>query len=248
MLKTVSKFFTNLAFDLIGLCHDGVEISVRCQPLCSCLGPTTRHTGDIVRGIPNQRKIINNLSRLDAKFFLNTCNIHRGVAHGIDERDVFVDQLSHVLVASRDDRFQPRLRRLHRQGTDNIVRFHAFNDHEWKTHLFNQLVQRLHLRTHIIRHALPIRLVLTVEIIAKGFALGIEHNDHDLRRIIRDQTTQHVNHTVNCTCRLLFAVSQRRHGMKCAIQIGGTIDQHHRSLSGCVSGFGRTRLFGRHFL
>ena len=87
-------------------------------------------------------------------------------------------------------------------------------------------MQRLDLYLEVIRHRRAMRLVLLVDIVAKGFALGIEHHGHVFGLVLFAQLAQHIDHTINGTGRLPLAVGQRRQGMKSPKQVGRAINQY----------------------
>ena len=59
----------------------------------------SRYTRNVVDLVAHQRQQINDECGRYAKLFDDTVVIHGCVVHGVDERDVIVNQLCHVLIA-----------------------------------------------------------------------------------------------------------------------------------------------------
>ena len=81
------------------------------------------------------------------------------------------------------------------------------------------------------------RLVVGIQFVAKGFALGVEHAGRQYRRIglfgvvVCTQFFQHADHAVYSAGRFTGSVAQVGQGVIGAIQITGTINKketrHH---------------------
>ena len=85
------------------------------------------YAGYIIDLVARQGEKIDYQRRRQAEFFLHTRFVKRFILHGVDQRDVGIDQLRHVLIASRDHRIAPCLGRVMRQGANHIVCLDAFN-------------------------------------------------------------------------------------------------------------------------
>ena len=85
------------------------------------------------------------------------------------------------------------------------------------------------LRAQIVWHGAAVLLVLGVNLVAKGGALGIEHTHRILGRDVFAQTLHHVDHAANGaggrTGRVARNCTQIGHGMEGTVQIAGAIDQ-----------------------
>ena len=75
-----------------------LHVTVFSNPFCGSLGPHFRHTGDVVRSIPHECQIVDNLIRTYLEFFNNPGLIHKMIVHGVDQADIGIDQLRHILV------------------------------------------------------------------------------------------------------------------------------------------------------
>ena len=203
---------------------------MRSQPLRCRFRTATGHTRDIVRGITHQCQVVNDLAGLYTKFFNNGGGVHDRIRHGVDEGDLIVDKLRHVLVTSRHHGFKTRFGCLHTKRTNNIVRFDPIHDQQREAHFFHDLIQRFYLRTHVIGHSLSIRFVLGVDIVAKGFSAGIKNNHHYIGVVVANEPSEHVDYTIDCPGRLAFCIGQGRHSVKGPIEISRAVHQNHWAL------------------
>ncbi len=62
-----------------------------------------------------------------------------------------------------------------RERADDIVGLDAFDLNERPAERANRLEQRLDLRAQFVGHRRTIRLVLRIQLVAEGFAPGVEH-------------------------------------------------------------------------
>ena len=74
-------------------------------------------------------------------------------------------------------------------------------------------------------HRRPVRLVLRVQIVAEGLALGVEDHRRELGRHFRLQSLQHVRHAVRGAGGISLRVGERGHRVKRAIQVRGAVHQ-----------------------
>ena len=117
--------------------------------------------------------------------------------HGIDQRDMRIDQLRHVLVAGRNDcsacsrvrPVSPACRSHH--PPPRLPRSASASP------LHDALMQRLDLRRQIVRHGRAVRLVLRIQVVAESLAFCIEYAGAIMGLVILVQTAQHVEHAVN---------------------------------------------------
>ena len=73
------------------------------QPLDGRLGSDLVHAGHIVDRVADQHQVIDDALRRHAELVVHPGNVEHLAAHGVDQRDVRVDQLRQVLVARGDD-------------------------------------------------------------------------------------------------------------------------------------------------
>lgn len=134
-------------------------------------------------------------------------------------------QLRHVFVAGADQHRVASFFGLQRQRTDNVVRLNAGRHQQRQAHRLDHVMQRLDLRTQIVRHRWPVRFVFGEEIIAEGLPFGIKHHGNVARLILQQQAAQHIQHAVHRAGRLTRRVGQRREGVISAVEVGGTVNQ-----------------------
>ena len=88
-----------------------------------------------------------------------------------------------------------------------------------------------YLLAQVIGHRWSMGFVLSVNLIAEGFSLGIKNHHMGTVWIVFLQAPHHIDHTFNSTSGLTFAVGQRRQCMVGAIKVRGAIDENQRGSS-----------------
>ena len=104
------------------------------------------------------------------------------------------DQLRHVLVACADEHGQLLLGRLAGERADHVVGLDPFDHQEGEAHRLDHLVNGGDLAAQIVRHAGAGRLVLGVDVVTEGLALGVEHHGHMAVGVLLAQAAHHVGH------------------------------------------------------
>ena len=95
-----AQVLTHHALDLICIHHEFVERAKFEQQLGSCFGAYLLHTWYIVHGIADQNLIVQHEAGGHTKFFLDARQIAALAVHGVDDGDVFIDQLRQIFVAT----------------------------------------------------------------------------------------------------------------------------------------------------
>ncbi|MNF56100.1 hypothetical protein D3C84_375800 [compost metagenome] len=157
--------------------------------------------------------------RTDTKFLLHASDIHHTSGHGIDQRNVPVDQLCHVLVASGNDHRAAGRGTAARQGADHVVGFDAIDTQQRVAERPHTGMQRLDLHPQVIRHARAVGLVFGKQLIAKGTALGVEHHREQAVRVLLAQAFEHVQHALDGAGGQPLGRGQRRQRVKGAVQV-----------------------------
>ena len=179
----------------------------------------SRHTGNVVDLVAHQRQQINDQRRRYAEFVDDTVVIHGCVVHGVDQRDVVVNQLRHVLIAGRDHHLSPTARGLDGQRADDVVCLDTPNTNQRQAHGANGVVDRLDLLAQLIRHGRAIGFVLRVDVVAEGGTLGIEYHDHLITRVIGHQLADHADDPFGRARVQALRVRERGQGVISAKQI-----------------------------
>ena len=172
-----------------------VEGMVFIQPFCGCFGSHLGNAGNVIGAIANQRQIINDLLRVYLKFGFYALTIQTRAGHGIDQTDMRVDQLRHILVASGDQHGNVLSCGLYGKRTDHVIRFNTIDTQHGQSHRLYQIQQGLGLRTQVVWHRWSMCLVLFEQLITKGFAGRIKYHGNQIRFFFLDQLVQHVGHT-----------------------------------------------------
>ena len=224
-VQRLTQIFPNRTTDVWCIFDDVVQRAVLRQPFHCGFRPDLGHTRHVVHAVTDQRQVIDDAFRRHAEFFLDAIDIEDFVGHGVDQRDLCRYQLCDVLVAGGNHHAQTRLLGLPRQCADHVIGLDTADFQQRPAHRDNRLLQRTDLRCQLIGHGRTIGLVLGVEIIAEGFALGIEYAGAVFRRHILVQPAQHVKHAINGIGGFAAAVAQVADGMKRAVQIGRTVNE-----------------------
>ncbi|MCY1172784.1 hypothetical protein D9M73_129280 [compost metagenome] len=189
------------------------------------------NTRNVVGRIAHERQIIDDLLRSDAEFLLHALHVHAATGHGVDQGNVPIDQLRHVLVAGGDHHRAAARRALPGQGADHVVGFHALHAQERQAEGTHAGVQRFHLHPQLIRHRRAIGLVLGEHLVAEGAALGVEDHREGAVRVLLAQALEHVQHALDGAGGQPLGRGQRRQRVKGAVQVGRTVHQDEGRLA-----------------
>ncbi len=87
-------------------------------------------------------------------------------------------------------------------------------------------MQRLNLRTQIVRHRRTVRFVVLEQFITEGFAFRVKHHGRVGRLVLQYQASQHIQHAIHRAGGLASAVGQRRKRVIRPIQVRRAIDEN----------------------
>ena len=174
-IKRLAQISPHHTTDLVSVRHHIIERAELRQPFHRGLGTHLGHARHVIDRIADQRQVIDDAFGPDAEFFFYCGFIERFIGHGVDQHHLRRHQLRDVLVTSGNHYVHAVTLGGARQGTDHVVGFHAFHDQQRPAHGGYRFVQWCDLAHQVIRHRRAIRLVLWVNIVAKGLALGVEH-------------------------------------------------------------------------
>ena len=104
-----------------------------------------RHAGDVVHLVAHQCEEVDDECGRQAKLLLHARFIEGFLFHGVDQRDVAVHQLGHVLIAGGDDRVAASLSGLVRQRANHVIRLDPFDAQQRQAECFDTGVQRFDL-------------------------------------------------------------------------------------------------------
>ncbi len=104
------------------------------QPFNRSLRSDFGDAGDVVDGVADQCQVIDDALRRHAEFSDHTGRIQGLVAHGVDQRHMFVDQLRQIFIAGRDHGLQAMAHRFHCKCTDHIVGLYSFDHQDRPAH------------------------------------------------------------------------------------------------------------------
>ena len=205
-VEVLAQALTDLALDVAGMRHNVIQRAMISQPPGRRFRPDLGNTRDVIGAITRQRQEIYDLFRGHAELLLDPGTVEGGTRHGIDQRHMLIDQLCHVLVTGRNDRFNALPGGLAGQRTDDVVGLHIRDLQQRQPHGTHQCMQRFDLDGEFLRHRGPVRLVVTVQVVAEGLAAGVKHHGHQRWLVLLDEAAQHIDDTVYRTGRLTTRV------------------------------------------
>ncbi len=183
------------------------------------------HAGNVIDLVAHQSQVIDDVLRTDAEFLFHARHIQHAAGHGVDQGDVAVDQLRHVLVAGGDHHWTIGCRAAACQRADHVIGFDAFDAQKRVAHTFDAGMQQVDLHTQIIRHARPVGFVIVIQRITERPALGVEHHGERAVRILAPQAFEHVEHALDGTGRQSFGGGQWWQCVEGAVEVRGTVYQ-----------------------
>jgi hypothetical protein len=106
-----------------------------------------------------------------------------------------------------------------------VVGFDSVDDQQRPAHGADRVLQRLDLPYQIVRHRRTVGLVFRVRFLAKSLAFCIENTGAIIGCDLPMQAPQHVQHAVDRAGGFVLPVAQVRHGVECAVEVRGSVDQ-----------------------
>jgi hypothetical protein len=198
---------------------------VLAEPFGRSLGADLRDARDVVGGVADERQVVDDLLRLDVELGLHARTVHRRSGHGVDQRHQGADQLRHVLVAGGDHDLHAGGDGVSCQRPDDVVRFHALDAKQRQSQRLDTRKHRHDLRSELVRHGWPVRLVGLEQVIPEGSAGRIEDHGDVCGVRFAQELLQHAEHAEHGVGGFPAGVRERRQRVKCAVQVRGPVDQ-----------------------
>ena len=166
--------------------QQGFKITIFGDQLRRGLDANARHAWHIICRIAGQCLHIHHFFRRDAEFFHHFRRTQRLLLHGIEHLHRRADQLHQILVR-RHNRDMPagRFKRLG-IGGDQIIRLKTFLFHTRDAKSIGGIADQAKLRHQFRRRIRPMRLIGSVNLIAKRIPPGIKHH-RDMARGVAQQ-------------------------------------------------------------
>ena len=182
-------------------------------------------TGDVVRGIAQQRLYVDDVFRPDAEFLHHLVRADELVLHRIHHAHTGPDQLHQVLVGRDDGDVIALFDGEPRIGRDQIVGLEALHLQTGQRIGARRFPDQIELRDQFFGRGRPVGLVFRVNIAAERLARRIEYDGQEIGLGILHQLGQHVGEAVHRVDRRPVRPRHRRQGMKGAENIGRAVDQ-----------------------
>ena len=240
--ERLAQILTNHAFDVGRIRHHAIERAIFRNPFRRCFRADFFHPRHVVNGVAHQRQIIDDAVRWHAEFLGDADDAQFFVGHGVVPKHAVFDQLREVFVAGGNDRIHATHHRVLGERADDIVGFHASHFDAGPAERLGDFADMADLMRQIFRHLFAVGFVFRIDVVAKGFATGIEHAGAIIGGVFFAQFVEHVGHTEDGTGGLAARRTKVRHGVKCAVEITGNIDKQQARLGVFA---GRMRAHGR---
>ena len=115
--------------------------------------------------------------------------------------------------------------RLHGEGADDVVRFDAVFDNQREAERFDEAVQRFDLRAQVVRHWRAVRFVGGIEVVAEGFALGVEDDTDVGGLVVVVEFGQHFDDAMQGSGGATIAGGERRQAVEGAEEVGRAVHE-----------------------
>ena len=169
------------------------------------------HARNIIRSIAHQALHLNELSGLDAVFFLNGVHVHRhrlAASHdsgGKQHSGGVTDQLQAVPVSRSKEAVVLSGGAGSGQRAKNIIRFPAFGGDGAVAEVCQKFLEHRHLLGQLFGHAMAGGLVAIVHFVAEGGSLQVKGNSHLVGFALLEQGEQDIQKAIDggwqCCCR-----------------------------------------------
>ncbi len=225
LIERISKIFADLAADLVGMLDHRIEAAVLVQPLGRGLGPDLLDAGDVVRGVAGQRQQVADELGPDAELVDHRVRVVAFFLHAVLEHHAVPDQLGQVLVARRDQHRQLLVLSAARERGNHVVGLDPVHTHPPDAERIDQFVQRRQLGAQVVGHGRAVGLVVGERIVAEVLARRVEDHGQVIGPMLFDQAADHVGHAEYRARGQPLAAGQAGKRVKCAVQVGRSVDQ-----------------------
>lgn len=207
------------ALDALGALDQLVDRTEFRDPLGGRLGADLGHARHVVDGVAHQHQVVDDAVRRHAELVDHAGLVQHLAAHGVDQRDMAVDQLRQVLVAGGHHRVHAALGGAAGQRADHVIGLDALDGQHRPAQRAHGAVDGLDLRRQVFRHGRAVRLVFRIQIVPERLATRIENTCGILCLIVGYKLAQHIDHAVQRTRRFALRIAQIRHSVKSAVQV-----------------------------
>ena len=211
--------------DLVRPGQQGIEITELLDELRRRLHADARHPRHVVDRVAGQRLDFDHLLRADTELLLHLLRPDRLAVHRIEHLDAGADKLHQILVGGDDRHLRSCLAGQPRVSRDEVVRLPAFQLDAGDVEGAHRLADQRKLRQQFVRRIGPVRLVLGVEIVAKGALGGIEDHRDVVGVSVVQQLQQHVGEAEDGVDGRAVRPGERRQLMEGAEDEARAVDQ-----------------------
>ena len=126
-IQCAAQIFTDHTADVIRMCDHIVQRAILGEPFHRRLGTDFFNARYIVHRITDQRKVIHDALGRHTEFGDHTIAIKLFITHGVDQRDLFIDQLRKILITRRYHGIKTQRGRLHCECANHVVGLNTFD-------------------------------------------------------------------------------------------------------------------------
>ena len=228
------EFFLHAGGGVQGLVvQAGVDLlqgPVLVEELHGRLLPHPRHTGDVVGGVAHEGFQVHHLQGAEAIGLLKGRGVHLfrgGLAHaGGDQLDVgpVCHELQGILVSGGHPAVPARLLACFGDGADEVVSLPARQLVAGDVHGVQHLFQHRHLHGQLLRHPLPLGLVVRIGQVAEGRLLPVEGHAHAVRVHLLPDAAQDIQKAIDGVGGKALLVVQGVHPVVGPVDDGVAVD------------------------
>ena len=197
--KRLTQVLTHHAGDAVGRGHHGIKRPVLGKPFGGRFRAHLLNPRNVIDRIAHQGKVINDAVGRNTKLLLHAWQIKHAsgttiAAHGVHQNDLIVHQLRKVFIARGNNRLHTLRRGLAGKRSNDIVRLNPVDHQHGPAQRLHSLKNNRHLGSQIFGHGRTRCLVVGINGVAKGRALGVEDAGGILGRPFVLHTPKHVHH------------------------------------------------------
>ena len=223
--KPRAQIFARLALHFTRMSLDALKVTVFGDPLGGGLRTALLDAGHVVDLVAHEGEVVDDALRRNAVLFNDALAVVELHVHRVDEHDVVVDELGHVLVARGDDALHARGARLFGDRRDHVVGLDAGHRNDGPAEVLQNAVKRFDLHAQVVGHRRTVALVLGEHLVAEVLPLRVEDDDGVIGLGKRPDLAEHAQKAPDGPRRLARTRAKVGKAVKGAEKIVGAVDE-----------------------
>jgi len=184
------------------------DIAMSREELGRRLEADARNAGDVVGAVTGQRQEVAHLARRHAELLFDLGGVIALAPHGLEHRQVVIDELHEVLVATDQNDLEALPFAAPRQRRDDVIGLDSRDDEPTDPKSVDHLVNGLNLLDEVFGRRGPVRLVVGMNLVSKRRPVGVEDDPEVLRLLLAEHLLEHLRNPVDGIRRLTGRVRQ----------------------------------------